>query len=179
MHYPNGSPCWYRTYANISEIKDGKIIRPIKSRIREFDATTLNIVENKLKTYIRVFDGTAKSFNEIEEPFEDLYSSEFIEDVPYGSSLTKQQMRSFVTELLFLGTAAQLVSFVPLDGSRFKAMIHFENDFSTTLVEPTGTIKDGKLASLQTLQPEITPDLSFTGEASSAGVDMLEGQGVT
>jgi len=159
IHYelciiPNDPLSYYQSCTNISEVKDGKIIRPIKSRVKEFDATALNIIETKLNAYIGVFDGTAKPFSEMEEPFEDLYSSEFIEEVPDGSPLTKQEMRSFVTGLLFVGTSAQLVSFIPLDETHFKAIMYFENDFSNTLVESTGTIKDGKIASLQTFRRE-------------------------
>lgn len=161
---PESSSC-YQSYRNISEVKDGKIIRPIKSCMREFDATALKIVENKLNTYISVFDGTGKSFSEMEEPFEDLYSSEFIEEVPNGPPLKKQQMRFFITELLFVGTVAQVVSFTPLDGARFKATLHYANDFSNTLVVSTATIKDGKLVSLQTCKCE---DFSSMDQASPA-----------
>ena len=145
---PKDASC-YQTYHNVTEVKDGKIIRPIKSSMKEFDATGLEIVEYKLNAYIALFDGTIKHFSQIEERFDDLYSSEFIEEVANETPVTKEQMRLHATELLFLGTKAKIVSFVPIDASHFKAAIHVQNDFSNTVVESTATIKAGKIVSLR------------------------------
>ena len=150
---PNGdvsSSCY--AYHNISEIKNGQIIRPVKSRMRTFDATALRIVEKKLRAYIDIFDGMAKDFREIEAAFNDLFADEFIHNQD-ASLLTKQQQKVVVTELLFVGTTAQVVSFLPLDENRFKTIIHYVNDFSNSLVESTGVIFNGKLMNFHTLQP--------------------------
>lgn len=121
--------------------------------MRTFDATALRIVEKKLRAYIDVFDGMAKDFREIEAAFDDLFADEFIHNQDASLLMTKQQQKVVVTELLFVGTTAQVVSFLPLDENRFKTIIHYSNDFSISLVESTGVIFNGKLMNFHTLQP--------------------------
>jgi hypothetical protein len=126
------------------------IIRPVKSRMRTFDATALRNVEKKLRACIDIFDAMAKDFREIEAVFDDLFADEFIH-LQDASPLTKQQQKVIVTELLFVGTTAQVVSFLLLDENRFKTIIHYVNDFSNALVESTGVIF--QLMNFHTLQP--------------------------
>ena len=54
---PNGASC-YQTYYNVTEVKDGKIIRPIKSCMKEFDATDLEMQQMRVHATELLFLGT-------------------------------------------------------------------------------------------------------------------------
>ncbi|KAL7554307.1 hypothetical protein ACHAWF_017745 [Thalassiosira exigua] len=105
-------------------------------------------VEQKFRALISAFDGTVKSFDEIEKPFEDLLHDEFVNSM----GIDKDGMRDKARYLLSIATKAELLQLKVLDDFHFEARIHIKNSIADITTHLKGTIKDGHVVKLQTYE---------------------------
>eukprot|EP01083_Nonionella_stella_P225309 801169_1 len=119
------------------------MVSSVLPTIVEFDN-----LRQKIEAYLRVYDGKAKSYKEMEGKFEDLFHEDFIH-IMSRRPIDKYQLRESVETFLSIGTKAELLLYKPLDDHTFEIKFHFLNHIADSCTHSKGTIKDGKIVMLE------------------------------
>lgn len=105
-------------------------------------------IEKKLRSFIKVYDGKIKTFEEVEELFESLFHQGFVHTMD-GTHINKDQYREAVKKFLAVGTKVDLLCFKQIDDSQFETKTRvISNEFGAIIGHSVGTVKDGKLIKL-------------------------------
>lgn len=135
------------TIHNIATLQDGKIIK------EEPADTSKPQMWINFESYLAAFDGTPKSFSEVEHLFDALYHDDF-ESNTLDKVQCKEEVKQHHELFLRLGSKATLLLFkgVGPDTVEFKARM--ENDELNVVVHNVAVVKDNKFITYKPVDKE-------------------------
>lgn len=107
-----------------------------------------NDMKQKIQAYVQIYDGSVKSYEEMEDVFESLFHEAF-RHTRDGRHIDKDQMRKKAKSRLSIGTKADLILFEPLGEYTFEMKLHFVNRVADRQTHLKGTIQDEKLIKIE------------------------------
>lgn len=143
---------------SLGTIKNGKLVKDERVMSRKdslesmLKARTYLLdfcdIERRYRAHLDVYDGTVKSYGNMEKSFEELFHDDFVNTMG-GRPLTKDALREQCKFFLSIATKGDLLYFQPLDDSHFEIKIHFANRAADIKTHSRGTIRDSKVVRIE------------------------------
>ena len=102
-------------------------------------------LEDKIRHYAALFDGSEKDFSGVETLFNDLYHDDFIGTDSNGEEINKETKKRLDENRLAAGAKVTNVAYTRIDYNKALVEFHLESEGKSILAQYLVTIKDKKI----------------------------------